>query len=811
MNKSTLRLSVIGAILLLGSLAFALAQHDSRKRSHANGEFKSMPSQPAVPIAFDAAEEPQGLEAGPQAYTVNAGAIVRGNNDDLMASAEQAESLSAMPTEPDSLPNPLRQLENGQEYPVVSASATEQESGSGGLPPFPSTVPASDQAKPLSEATSNPLPSAPPAWMSESAGTGAQPVPTNSGTNLPPIGNAATSPGTVMPVPQVTYNASANNQGNSPQTITQPQTGLPTANNASFPNTTLPGTNNGTTSGFAPRQSETPPANTGRPTSQNTGPGLTNVQRPAPWPTSNPPTNNNQSIADRAAEPRSGASSPSVGGDNFAAPSRTFVQTSSSSQPVPVNLAGLVSNEPGNRYLDGSQNPVLQIQKRGFDEVRVGKRTTFTITVRNTGNFTAHDVTVVDSVPRGMRFADANPPVTPSADGILTWKLGEMKAGDERTISLEMIPEMEGELGSVASVHFAAQASVRTVATLPRLELNINPQTESTIGGEQEITVTLKNVGTGLAKDVELQADLPAQLLHQTGVDSLSCPCPDLAPGQSITIPLKCKAVNAGQAICLVRAMSEGEKQAEQQIPVTVLAPSLEATIEGPRKRFLDRQATYTFKVTNTGTAPATNLVFDVFLPAGLRFNASDNHDADYSPSEHTVKIGLRELQVGQTAPFRVTVLPVERGSQAIKMIVRGDLGINAEAHGQVDVEGLSELEFTIGQDNGTIEIGSNTVYTVQVTNMGNTPDRKVRLAIALPEGAEPIRVIDAPVQFSASGNQIIFEPIEEMRSRQQHNFRFEVRHNQVGAKIIRSEVTSQNWPEPTIKELGTRVYDDRN
>ncbi len=800
MNKSTLRLTVIGAILLLGSLAFALAQHDSRKRSHASGEFKTMPSQPAVPIAFDAAEDPQGLGAGPQAFTANSGAIVRGNNDDLMASAEEPESLPTMPTEPDSLSNPLRQLDEAKDYPVVSASATEQDSGSGGLPPFPSTVPASDQARPLSEAASNPLPAAPPAWLSESAGNGAQPVPTNSGTNLPPSGSAATPSMPVMPVPQVTYNASANDQGIDQQPITQPQTGLPTANSANFPNTNLPGTNNGTTSGFAPRQPTNPPSNAGRLTSQNAGPAIPNVQRPAPWPTSNQPANN-QSIA-----PGSGAGAVSV-----ANPSRTFVQTSSSSQPVPVNLAGLVSNEPGNRYLDGSQNPVLQIQKRGFDEVRVGKRTTFTITVRNTGNFTAHDVTVVDSVPRGMRFADANPPVTPAADGILTWKLGEMKAGDERTISLEMIPEMEGELGSVASVHFAAQASVRTVATLPRLELNINPQTESIIGGEQEITVTLKNVGTGLAKDVELQADLPAQLLHQTGVDSLSCPCPDLAPGQSITIPLKCQAVSAGQAICLVRAMSEGEKQAEQQIPVTVLAPSLEATIEGPRKRFLDRQATYTFKVTNTGTAPATNLVFDVFLPAGLRFNASDNHDADYSPSEHTVKIGLRELQVGQTAPFRVTVLPVERGSQAIKMIVRGDLGINAEAHGQVDVEGLSELEFTIGQDNGTIEIGSNTVYTVQVTNMGNTPDRKVRLAIALPEGAEPIRVIDAPVQFSASGNQIIFEPIEEMRSRQQHNFRFEVRHNQVGAKIIRSEVTSQNWPEPTIKELGTRVYDDRN
>ena len=40
----------------------------------------------------------------------------------------------------------------------------------------------------------------------------------------------------------------------------------------------------------------------------------------------------------------------------------------------------------------------MLIQKRGPEEVRVGRKATFVITVRNAGNSTAHDVTVVDSV-----------------------------------------------------------------------------------------------------------------------------------------------------------------------------------------------------------------------------------------------------------------------------------------------------------------------------------------------------------------------------------------------------------------------------
>jgi uncharacterized repeat protein (TIGR01451 family) len=91
----------------------------------------------------------------------------------------------------------------------------------------------------------------------------------------------------------------------------------------------------------------------------------------------------------------------------------------------------------------------MLIQKRGPEEVRVGKKATFVITVRNAGNSTAHDVTVVDSVPLGMRFSEANPQVSPNAEGILSWKLGEMPAGDERTINLQMIPERQGGYGSL--------------------------------------------------------------------------------------------------------------------------------------------------------------------------------------------------------------------------------------------------------------------------------------------------------------------------------------------------------------------------
>ncbi len=62
----------------------------------------------------------------------------------------------------------------------------------------------------------------------------------------------------------------------------------------------------------------------------------------------------------------------------------------------------------------------------------------------------------------------------------MVWKLGEMGPNDERTITLQIIPERQGEMGSTAAVRFAAQASMRTTATLPKLELSFSSRRRCT-------------------------------------------------------------------------------------------------------------------------------------------------------------------------------------------------------------------------------------------------------------------------------------------------------------------------------------------
>ncbi|MDX1927508.1 MAG: hypothetical protein SFV81_13385, partial [Pirellulaceae bacterium] len=815
MKNVNVRLSAIGGFLLLVSIAFALAQHDSRKRSRAADDIVKVPPQPAEPIAMDIGEI--GWHQAPDKKSADKSQfdVVRANDDDQLYTDDPAPE----PPDGESYDNPLRG--SAQAYAVVTASGE----GPANLSDAPPALPAA------------------PSWLADSLpAVASQAPPPNKPTTgvqtatIPPLPSSAQLPSTSLPSNALPNSALPNN--NAPKAAPTVNSGLPTfpmggatgggvTNGAAtgggtmavqqpsatppalptLPSTTAPGllpTADGAAS--YPKPAQNPPnasprafPNNGanpvglpganansmsdtqrgamtatsfpdQPASPPTGParmnelpaslsGATNnlPQYDASASSSlpaynNPVTNNplpnggppNAGMPNTARATNSATSSamrepPAQGNYGQSNPSGSFANASGR---TPAALTSLVSNEPGSRYLDGSQNPIMLIQKRGPEEVRVGKKATFVITVRNAGNSTAHDVTVVDSVPLGMRFSEANPEVSPNAEGILTWKLGEMPAGDERTINLQMIPERQGELGSVATVHFTAQASLRTVATQPKLEIQIESQEESLIGDSQLIAVIVKNVGTGVARGVRLEADLPEQLRHESGDQHLEAIFPnDLAPNQSQRIELRSTAAMPGDATCVIRALTEDGTEAQQQVPVTILAPNLIAAIEGPRLRYLDRQATYKFKVQNNGTAQATNLKFVVRLPSGLRFNSSDNNLADYNPADHTVSLGLQELPVGQPAVFELTVLPVERGTQVLTLNATADLELSAEAKGQVVVEGLAELAFTIGQDNGTIEVGSSSTYTVQVTNIGNNPDKDVRLAVQLPAGAQVLKV----------------------------------------------------------------------
>jgi uncharacterized repeat protein (TIGR01451 family) len=474
---------------------------------------------------------------------------------------------------------------------------------------------------------------------------------------------------------------------------------------------------------------------------------------------------------------------------------------------VLVARASALADIPGERALEGTQTPSLQVQKIAPEEVQVGQKTSFTLRVRNLGTSAAEDVVLVDRVPKHTRLESTSPPSQTSEDGLLQWSLGRLMPGDERTVTIELVPTEEGEIGSVASVSFSSLASARTVSTLPRLEVTQNADPDVRVGDRMQIQIAVANRGTGTAKNVSLEVDLPRELRHPSG-DALGMSLGDLAPGESRSIPLDLTAMEAGSLLSKIRIVSGNGAPQESTLPIQIIAPKLSLVLQGPKLRYLERSANYQVAIANQGTAPAKDIDIVAYLPKGLQFQSAGNH-GEYLPDQHAVAWGLDELKPGQNATTDLTLLPMEAGDFVIRLQSQSSDTRAEPLEKGVRVEGLSELAFTIEDDNDPVELDGQSLYTVKVSNSGTRSDSQVEVAIELPVGAKVLQV-DAPTRYQVQGNAIRFEAVPEMPPGDQRAFRFRLQLPQEGTQVVRAFLKSLQRPVAVVKEESTQVYTDR-
>ena len=56
-----------------------------------------------------------------------------------------------------------------------------------------------------------------------------------------------------------------------------------------------------------------------------------------------------------------------------------------------------------------------------------------------------------------------------------------------------------------------------------------------------------------------------------------------------------------------------------------MIPPQLDIAMTGPKRRYLERPATYQLAVSNPGTAPAQQVELVAYLPSGMKFVKPDN------------------------------------------------------------------------------------------------------------------------------------------------------------------------------------------
>ncbi len=467
---------------------------------------------------------------------------------------------------------------------------------------------------------------------------------------------------------------------------------------------------------------------------------------------------------------------------------------------------------PGPLQLEGVQTPQLAVEKRGPKEIQVGKPARYEILVRNVGSATAHDIQLRDAVPRGTSLIATTPPAAPLVDrpdaaGDLVWTLGVLPPGGEVRVLMELMPEEEGEIGSIASVSFRADATLRSRSTKPALAIDCAEPEPVRIGRDMQVALTISNPGSGTATGVVLEAFLPETVSHRSGSE-LEFDVGQLRPGESKTIDLVLGTRGPGLQPARLIARADGGIEELLQVPLEVTAPTIELAIDMPARRFLQRPATCRIAMVNAGTASARAVELAVQLPPGMKFVRANNagwHDE----RTHRVLWNLEELPASETGTVEAVIMPVHPGPQRITAAARSTDGPSAQVDHLCQVEGLAALSFQVVDSEDPIEVEGLTEYVIRVSNDGTKAASGVRVAATLLGDLEPVEA-NGPGGHRVENLAVEFEPLAKLGPGEEAVFRVRARGRRAGDQRVQVQLVSEDHPTPITKEEITRVYDDR-
>jgi uncharacterized repeat protein (TIGR01451 family) len=280
-----------------------------------------------------------------------------------------------------------------------------------------------------------------------------------------------------------------------------------------------------------------------------------------------------------------------------------------------------------------------------------------------------------------------------------------------------------------------------------------------------------------------------------------------LEPGETRQLELRLTAARPGKVNNLLTAQGDANLRAEHQQEFEVIAPQLDIALEGPSRRYLEREATYELAVSNPGTAPANQVELVVYLPEGLDF-VEANNAGHFEPTSRTVHWKLEELPSGETGSVELVAMPVEAGEYRLRYSGAASKGISVEKEHEVAVEGIAAILFEVVDVDDPVETGGETAYEIRVLNQGSKAATNVQIVATLPEGMRPVAA-EGPTAHTLQPNQVVFEGLARLAPKADTTYRIRVQGLQPGDQRVRVQLLTDQMQTPVTKEESTRVYSD--
>lgn len=318
------------------------------------------------------------------------------------------------------------------------------------------------------------------------------------------------------------------------------------------------------------------------------------------------------------------------------------------------------------------QEPKLTMAISGPEEVLYGQSKLYKLTVANPGNGDTENVTV------GLL------PIGRAAESAANHRLGTLKAGESKTIDIELTARQAGAV-SIKAQAFAdgglrAEAAEQVLVRRANLRVEIAAPKIKYAGTVGTYRVKVINAGNATGENVNVAAMLPPDAKYvssngggrmDTQLGKVNWTIGTLQPGAERVFEMQCSLTSPGENRTQFVAMADGDLStaATSTTHVEALA-DLKLELRDPQGPIaVGDDTVYEVHVKNRGTKPAEDIELAVFFSDGLEATTVEGGSHDIGPGQVVFK-PLSMLAAGDSAVFRIHA----RAERAGNLVFRAEM-----------------------------------------------------------------------------------------------------------------------------------------
>ncbi|NBR07244.1 MAG: DUF11 domain-containing protein, partial [Planctomycetes bacterium] len=422
---------------------------------------------------------------------------------------------------------------------------------------------------------------------------------------------------------------------------------------------------------------------------------------------------------------------------------------------VNVDAANDTDNLNNTNIDEDTLTPQVNINVKGSNDVNTlvpGTSTTYTITVTNSGPSTATNVKVNDMLPDGLLSAMWTGSNGSSGQGNLSDTIASLGSGKSVTylLTCNISESLTGSI--VNSVNVSSDYNTETMDNtaidedilIPQVDLSVTQSdgnTASVPGTSTTYIITLTNSGPSTATNIGVSNLLPEGVISafwegtngSFGTGELTDMITSLASGMSTTylLTFNISPSSTGSLINVVTISSDSDINSANNgaTDTDTLTPQADLSVSQTDNKTSvvpGTSNTYTITVTNNGPSTISSFTMIDVLPTGLLNAAFGTPSSGTYEAFNGLWSGL-SLASGNSVAITITGIIDPAATGSIINIVSvslpsGASDTNLGNNSSTDIDSLTnqiDLSVTLTNDKTASVPGTNTTYTITVTNNG--------------------------------------------------------------------------------------------